>query len=455
MIFTDAIFWFYFFILIGLIKVLPRRMYPYVVCAFSIFFYGSLNYQFLIPLFICLFLDYIVCLCMDRSKDQLRTSLMIFGVTANLLMLFYYKYYFNFISTIFQLSGIDSIIERPLFPVGISFYIFQSISYVLDVYRRRAPAEKNFFVYVLYVTFFPQLVIGPIEKGHHLIPQFKDLKFIGLQNCEEGLHLILYGLFKKVCVGDSLSFIIASALKNPNIDLPSTILISILTTFKIYADFSGYSDIARGVAKLLNINLVINFYPFFTSKNPSEFWASWHLSLTSWVKEYLFSSLLGKNATISRYYISLFLSFMIIGIWHGPTLNWLLFGIFHGVVVIAYRLLKKNQIFKKIPSQYGYMFMIFFYAVCGFLHNNTELGKIDFLRLFSQNFDATFFGRNLLVSMLFLSPLIFFDVIQLRRNKEFFLQKNSIVVRYSIYFFWYILVLIFNHSNEGFVYYQF
>ncbi len=455
MIFTDTEFWLCLFLLFIILKFAPRKSYPYIVCAFSVFLYGSLNFSFLIPLFFCLLVDFIFALKIQKSVGGLRKALMIFGISINLGLLFYYKYYFTVLSGANSFYGLNIDVVKPLFPIGISFYIFQSISYLLDVYKNKTPAERNFFVYVLYVTFFPQLVIGPIEKGHHLIPQFKNLKFIGLENCEESLHLILYGLFKKIYVGNSLTLLIETNLNRANLDLPNMIFVSVITTFKVYADFSGYSDIARGIGKMLNIELMINFLPFFKSKNPGEFWARWHLSLTSWVREYLFPTLAGRRPDKTRFFTALFLSFVIIGAWHGPTLNWILFGVFHGIIIIIYQLLKKNKTFQKIPDNFGYIFMFFFYAVCGFLQNNSDLGKFDLQRTIASGFSSEILIRNITVSIVLIGPLMIFDRLRLNEGKEFFLQKCNITTRYAVYMLWFITTLLLNHSNESFVYYQF
>jgi alginate O-acetyltransferase complex protein AlgI len=261
-------------------------------------------------------------------------------------------------------------------------------------------------------------------------------------------------LFKKVYIGNNLGLLIDNSL-NRQLDLLNLVFVSILTTFKIYADFSGYSDVARGIGKLFNIELTINFLPFFNSKNPSQFWSTWHLSLTSWVKEYLFASLIGKNPTPQRFYICLFLSFIIIGVWHGPTANWFVFGLFHGTVVIVYRLIKRNAFFVQIPDFFGYLFMFFFYAVCGILHNNTDLQKINFSVIFHKSLDTDYFLRNFMLSILLLGPLVFFDKLQMKHKKEFFLYDQQLLIRYGVYLFWFFSILIFNHSNQGFVYYQF
>lgn len=375
MAFTDLSFWLALVLFILLLQLLPRRhgWTQLALLVFSYLFYASLSWWFILPLIFSTLLDYI-CGKYAGSANSPRTrkfavSLSLIG---NLGLLAFFKILVldSSVSRLSTAWGID----RFLFPIGLSFYTFQSMSYTLDIYRDRIQPARSLLDFSLYVSFFPQLIAGPIERAHHLLPQLEKAKRLSLEMFESALGLILFGLFKKVMVSDKLTYLIAPVFSGTVKDGYTFLLTCVLVTFKVYVDFSAYSQIARGIAKLFGINLIVNFRPFYLARNPAEFWSRWHLSLTFWVRDYLFTPLIGKRPSRLRFYFGLLASFTIIGLWHGLNVNWLLFGVFHGLVMILYQLTKRS-LRKLKPLFWHYHTMIGIYLVCGLLHEASSFSK--------------------------------------------------------------------------------
>lgn len=458
MTFKDANFWIIFCSFFALLYLIRSRYISYFLTAFSIFFYASLNFSFLVPLFLCLSWDFIMARLIERQVDRKRYLVLCLSVATNIGLLFYYKYLYESLEFVSLVLNVDVSITKPLFPIGVSFYTFQSISYVVDVYRRKIPAETNFFKYTLYVTFFPQLIIGPIERGNHLIPQLKEARVISWSQIETPVYYILWGLVKCVLFSDKIGVMTNFLSTETQMDTLTLFMVSVLTTFKVYADFSGYSDIAIGLAKLFSINLTINFKPFYVARNPAQFWQRWHLSLTIWIRDYLVPMLSPKRS--NRYWaqFSLFISFLIIGLWHGPTINWIIFGAFHGIAFMGYRYLKKLSWWQAIPNSCGYLFMMVFYAICGFLHNHRHLDEMKTV-IVSANNEGVRFDYNLdifLVFGLFVFILALFEsLIDNRIKAAQSIYGISPVMRALIYTLLLVLIFSMNGSSKTFEYYQF
>ncbi|WP_252723513.1 MBOAT family O-acyltransferase [Treponema pedis] len=279
-----------------------------------------------------------------KIKKQLILSA---SLIINLAILFFFKYHNFFADTlidIFSLFSLDIHVPKfnILLPVGISFYTFQAIGYSIDVYKGTVKAEKNFLTYALFVTFFPQLVAGPIERTKNLLPQFKTDHLFDYKRVTDGLKLAAWGMFKKIVIADTLSVYVTAAYSD--INYASGIALAVATFFfavQIFCDFSGYSDIAIGVAKVLGFNLMKNFDKPYFSASISEFWRRWHISLSTWFKDYLYIPLGGSKVHISRHYINLLITFFISGLWHGAALHFVAWGVIHAFYLIA-ALITKN-----------------------------------------------------------------------------------------------------------------
>ncbi|MSU20740.1 MAG: MBOAT family protein [Pedosphaera sp.] len=310
----------------------------------SYLFYGWWDYRFLSLLIISSVMDFCVGLGLERNQNPARRKLLLgLSLTGNLALLGFFKYYDFFAQSLtvalehlglpFNLRTLDVIL-----PVGISFYTFQTMSYAIDVYRREIKATANLVDFLAYVSFFPQLVAGPIERAQHLLPQFARTRIITMPMLAEGIWLCLWGMFKKVVIADNLAPLVEMVYGNADAAGPMIALATVAFAFQIYGDFSGYSDIARGTAKILGFDIMVNFNVPFAAKNVREFWRRWHISLSTWLRDYLYISLGGNRSGPGRTYLNLFLTMLLGGLWHGAAWNFVLWGAWHGIGLVTHRL---------------------------------------------------------------------------------------------------------------------
>ncbi|MEG0091191.1 MAG: MBOAT family O-acyltransferase, partial [Oscillospiraceae bacterium] len=280
-----------------------------------------------------------------RSKGQ-RKFMLVLSIVLNLSVLFLFKYYNFFTANITALLLNFGVVLTPptfdlLLPVGISFYTFQALGYSIDVYRGNVKREKNFFTYALFVSFFPQLVAGPIERSENLLPQFYHHEKFDYTRVKNGLVQMCWGFFKKMVIADGVAQIISIVYDSPTkFSGIQLVIATVFFAFQIYCDFSGYSDIAIGAAEVLGFNLMRNFaHPYF-AKNATEFWRRWHISLSSWFMDYLYIPLGGSRKGYARTLINLFVTFLVSGLWHGAQWTFVVWGALNGIYVIADRVLK-------------------------------------------------------------------------------------------------------------------
>ncbi len=273
-----------------------------------------------------------------------RKRYLLISVVANLGILGVFKYFNFFAESLATLLGGMGFhpnlpILRVVLPVGISFYTFQTMSYTIDIYRRRMPATLNFVDFALYVSFFPQLVAGPIERAAVLLPQIAAPRVITRTMVVSGLNLILMGYFKKVAIADTLAPFVEQMFSSPGSHSSGELLSGMYAfAFQVYGDFSGYTDIARGVSRLLGFELMENFNAPYLSRSITEFWRRWHISLSTWLRDYLYIALGGNRKGSFRTYINLFLTMLLAGLWHGAAWTFVAFGALHGVYLTVERL---------------------------------------------------------------------------------------------------------------------
>jgi alginate O-acetyltransferase complex protein AlgI len=285
----------------------------------------------------------------QMPEEHRRKALILCSLFVNLGFLGFFKYFNFFIDSgenAFRLIGIDPTDLRlsVVLPVGISFYTFQSLSYTIDVYRKRIVPTSRFWDFALFVAYFPPLVAGPIERAWHLLPQLCVPRRIRLAQSMDGIVLILLGLFKKVAIADGVAPAVDSVFTSSGaVSQTDVALATLLFAIQIFCDFSGYSDIARGVSKLFGIELIVNFHLPYFSKNPSEFWRCWHISLSSWLRDYLYISLGGNRLGGARTFFNLFLTMLLGGLWHGAAWNYVLWGAYQGTLLCGHRLLTHGR----------------------------------------------------------------------------------------------------------------
>ncbi|MFN8575416.1 MAG: MBOAT family O-acyltransferase [Candidatus Sericytochromatia bacterium] len=303
----------------------------------SCIFYMAFIPQYILILFFTILIDYFAgILIEDTNKKEIKKKYLIISIISTCIVLFIFKYFnffnsnFSYIANFFNLNYPIPMLNIIL-PIGLSFHTFQSLSYVIEVYRGNQKAERNFGIYSLYVMFYPQLVAGPIERPQNLLHQFYEKHDFNYKDITDGLKLMAWGAFKKIVIADKISQIINPVYENPtNYTGLSLIVSTFLFSYQIYCDFSGYSDIARGSAQVMGFRLMKNFNKPYFSKSISEFWTRWHISLSTWFKDYLYIPLGGNKVSKSRWILNLFLTFLISGLWHGANWTYIIWGALNG-----------------------------------------------------------------------------------------------------------------------------
>ena len=351
-------------------------------------FYGWWDWRFLLLIAISSIADFLIGIQLGKSKHlNSRKLWLVLSLLINLGILAYFKYFNFFIgsfASLLDMIGFEVHMRtlKIILPVGISFYTFQTLSYTIDIFREKLKPTKDWVAFFCYVSFFPQLVAGPIERAGRLLPQFTRARKFNYDEAKDGLRMILWGLFKKVVIADSCAVLADEIFANPN-GYPGSVLVLglIYFAFQIYGDFSGYSDIAIGSAKLMGFRLMKNFkYPFFAT-NVEDFWRRWHISLTTWLRDYVFVALKIKNGPGYKlaYVRNIFVVFLLVGLWHGANWTFILWSIayfFLFLIEYGFRMLRKKQV---IHYQDNYL-----------LPNVGELMRI-----------GIFFALNLLILTLF------------------------------------------------------
>ncbi|MBT4723272.1 MBOAT family protein [Candidatus Falkowbacteria bacterium] len=341
MLFNSIEFLLFFPIVLVLYFFIPQRIKWLFLLLVSYYFYMCWSPKYIVLILFSTVVDYLAGIMMARvAEKKKRIKYLLLSLFANLGLLFTFKY-FNFFSESITsfFNQFDIFISLPAFdyllPVGISFYTFQTLSYTIDVYRGKIGAEKHFGKFALYVSFFPQLVAGPIERAKNLLPQFHTVKKYDYKRVTNGLKLVLWGLFKKVVIADRLAVFVEMVFDSPHDYYGlSVIIATIFFAFQIYCDFSGYSDMAIGIAQMLGYDLMDNFRRPYHSKSIGEFWKRWHISLSSWFKDYVYIPLGGNRVKLYRWYLNLFIVFLVSGLWHGANWTFVFWGSLHGLYLI-------------------------------------------------------------------------------------------------------------------------
>lgn len=352
MTFNSFIFLGFFALTYGVYLALSgrHRAQNTALLAASLIFYGYWDWRFLLLLGFSCTIDYGVAIALENEQSpSKRYWLLVVSLVSNLAVLGFFKYFHFFADSliaVFRLAGWQFAAPaiRVILPVGISFYTFQALSYTIDVYRGHIKAIRYYPDYLLFITFFPHMVAGPIQLSRILIPQVLAPRRIGIERIEAAIPLILWGYFKKVVVADNAALVADRIFNNYGSYAGLDILIAALAfAIQIYGDFSGYSDIARGLSKLMGFELMLNFRRPYFAKSPSDFWARWHISLSTWLKDYLYVPLGGNRGGTWVTYRNLMLTMVLGGLWHGAAWNYVLWGFYHGGLLIAYRALGAGQ----------------------------------------------------------------------------------------------------------------
>lgn len=427
----------------------------------SYIFYAFFDYRFLLLLFSITIINYYYGILLINKR---RKILLIIPLALNLIILSYFKYFNFFIESFYDLLGLFGIYKKQylfeiILPVGISFFTFQGMSYIIDVYQNRIQPEKSFIKFSTYISLFPQLVAGPIVRAGSLIKFLGDksqLSFIlFLKSCE----LIIYGFFLKICVADRLGIFTEQTFLNPdNYGGLIHLISSIFFSFQIYADFAGYSLIAIGLGKLMCLRFGTNFRRPYFAENIQEFWRRWHISLSSWLRDYIYIPLGGNKVKSSRIYINTLIVMFLGGLWHGSSYNFIIWGISHGIFLCIYRFYRQS--FKDINTP-KFINILFTFLIVNFLwiffrSDSLEVSLLIFEKIFHLNnyfLNISFDLFNLVISL-----FMIFLIISVDFYYEFVIKNIKYRVSYRIFLsmilLWMILFLgVFEGTN--FIYFKF
>ncbi len=372
MLFNSVEFAIFFVVVFCLYHCLSRRAQNVFLLAASYFFYGCWDWRFLSLIMISTLVDYTVSLRMANADRLRRKGLLLISVCTNLGILGFFKYCNFFVgSAEAVLSALGLHLHTAtlsiILPVGISFYTFQTMAYTIDVYRGRVKPTRDLVTFAVYVSFFPQLVAGPIERPQNLLPQLSRKRRVTAEDLASGTVLILIGLVRKVAIADAVAGIVDEGFANPSA-MGSFALVCAVFLFglQIYCDFAGYSDIARGTSRLLGIKLMENFnHPYFAT-NPTVFWRRWHISLSTWLRDYLYIPLGGNRGSQWFVYRNIMLTMLLGGLWHGAAWGFVIWGGIHGVVLVVHKFLLRGTKAPDRPSLHGladYLRVAFSWAV--------------------------------------------------------------------------------------------
>ena len=440
----------------------------------SYVFYGWWDWRFLSLIFISSIIDYTIGLSLNKSKSKNRRKLLLsISLIANIGLLGFFKYFNFFIDSFIDLStafgfSINSRSLNIILPVGISFYTFQTLSYTIDIYRYKIEPTKDIIAFFAFVSFFPQLVAGPIERAAHLLPQFEKKRFFDYDKAVDGLRQILWGLFKKIVIADSCARNVDFIFANYNSLSGSVLLLgTIYFAFQIYGDFSGYSDIAIGTAKLFSFDLMQNFaYPYF-SRDIAEFWRRWHISLSTWFRDYVYIPLGGSYCNKVKRIRNILITFTVSGFWHGANWTFIFWGFLNGLYYIPLMLLNRQKNHTGIVSQNKFLpsikescqilstFFITLIAWVFFRADNIQHAINYLTHMFSVSLFVlpTSQRRNIILIII----LLIAEWVQ--RDKKHPLQFDIIKlpssIRCGLYYLLIFLIFYFVGASQEFIYFQF
>jgi D-alanyl-lipoteichoic acid acyltransferase DltB (MBOAT superfamily) len=471
MVFNSFHFAWFFAAVLGVYWLLPRRGQNLFLLGAGYYFYSCWDPRFLLLLIASTLADYALGLWVDRlTQPGLRKLGVAFSMTLNLGFLGFFKY-FNFFAENLGLLLSRMGLHAPLWtlqvalPVGISFYTFQSMSYVIDIYRREVKPTRDLVEFATFVSFFPHLVAGPIMRPTTLLPQIEQTRRFSWPMACEGTYLIFWGLVKKVVVADNLARTVDAVFTASGPLEAGTVWLGMFAfAFQVYGDFSGYTDIARGVAKWLGFELALNFNLPYFSCNPSEFWQRWHISLSTWLRDYVFIPLGGSRGGLAKTCRNLMLTMLLGGLWHGAAWTYVLWGAYAGALLVIHRMLR--PVLAAIAPHSGVAAGMWKLAcMIGFFHLH-GLGLILFRSRSLEQFSAMMSGlfrtpawpdRVMLGPVLALViPLVAMEWIQYRANDHTVIFRAPWPVRSLFYTgALYALILLGEFGGQQFIYFQF
>lgn len=474
LIFLPIIFILYWFVFKSI------KWQNFFIVIVSYIFYGWWDWRFLFLIAFTSACSFSSGLLIEHYESNriMQRLISLSNIVTNLLILGFFKYYNFFVENLIALLNtfgirLDSVALNIILPVGISFYTFQALSYTIDIYQRKITAERDIVSFFAYVCFFPQLVAGPIERATSLLPQFQRKRHFDYSESVDGCRQMLWGFFKKMVVADNCAGVVNEYWERfaelPNITL---LLLGVLFTFQIYCDFSGYSDIAIGCARLFGIRLNRNFnFPYF-SRDISDFWRRWHISLMTWFRDYIYIPLGGNRCAKWKVVRNTMIVFFVSGLWHGANWTFVLWGMYHACLISVFMMLGWNNVSNRnlpysglLPSlkEIFQISGVFFLVVIGWIIFRAESvdQAFNYLIALSSNwfFDSYLIPQNSYLCIVYCVAISIVEWMQ--RDKQHALQFSSYrlfsyrIVRWGVYYFLIYVIARFNGNSQNFIYFQF
>jgi len=437
---------------------IPKKYRYLVLLIASYYYYGINNFNYLFLLISITLISYFSGYLVNKSTTEKEKKEVIYlNILTSLFVLVYFKYFNIFISSVEDILGNTLNIEKIIVPLGISFFILQSITYPIDVYRKDVKLEKNIFKYALFVSFFPQIASGPIGKSKEMLPQFNKEHKFNNKNIYAGCMLILYGIFQKLVIAD----LIAMGVNNVYDNLGKftgfpLLLVVLLYSFQIYFDFSSYSNIALGSAKLFGYDIINNFKNPYFADSIKNFWSRWHISLSTWFKEYLYIPLGGNKCSKYKNYLNLMIVFLVSGLWHGTSYTYIIWGFIHGMYQIIERIINKKCKFKIVNVLSTFLLVTFAWV----FFRSSSLSDVFYV--FSNMFNLNFknileqinsIGLDKFDLLIILFGIGFVLIIEyLFRNKDLIssLYNKPNIIKYVIFLIIFFSIIIFGCYGPGF-----
>ena len=473
MVFNSLHFVWFFLVVYALYRVLPHRAQNWLLLVASYYFYAAWDWRFLGLLIASTLVDYTCGIVLGRTESRARRRVILcLSLGFNLTMLGFFKYFNFFAENLHAMFGalgwrLDFVTVRVLLPVGISFYTFVTMSYVIDVYRREIPPTRDLVDFGVFVAYFPHLVAGPILRASRLLTQIDAPRRITAEQMRDGAWLVAWGFFQKIFVADNLASLANMVFDPATHQTGVNVLLGTYAfAFQIYGDFAGYSNIARGTSKLMGIELIENFrFPYFV-RSPQAFWRNWHISLSTWLRDYLYIPLGGSRGSEARTYRNLLITMVLGGLWHGAAWTFVIWGVYHGILLIAYRAAERVKWFNAWVTDAGAVarvtsWFVMFHLTCyGWLifraRSARQLGTMT-ADVFAGFAPRSVNVEALLVPLImYVTPLLIVHACEAVYDNLLVVPRLPVAVRYSVYAATFYLTMLFgNFGGAEFIYFQF
>ena len=472
--FASIHFLVFFTVVYGLYRVLPRGWQNWLLLGASYYFYGAWDWRFLSLILLSTLLDFFLGKAIHASESaRQRRRLLSISLLVNLGVLGFFKYFGFFTDSLVTLLGSAGL--QPdwrtlniILPIGISFYTFQTLSYTIDIYRRKLAPVDHLPDFALFVAFFPQLVAGPIERASHFLPQVMAKRTVTFDQTARGCFLILFGLFKKVAIANGVAGSVDAIYNSTGVvGTLDIILATYLFAIQIYCDFSGYSDIARGISKLLGFDLMVNFDTPYFAVNPSDFWRRWHISLSTWLRDYLYIPLGGNRQGTGKTYRNLMITMVLGGIWHGAAWNFVYWGVYQGAILCLHRFIAgAKPAIKPVRNMgdalrkavmIGLFFQVIAYGWLLFRASSwSQIVAFSDRLFFHPVWSSVTIPTPPLAAIAGILLMIGIDLAHYLAGSATFYRRWPIQIKTALYsFLWVVLLMGLSNTSSTFIYFQF